>query len=58
MSASLLIEHASWEETEEHDIEAAKRWGKATLVFALSKIPVIAILCEYLSQIGVAVRVI
>ena len=34
----MLIEHASWEETKDHDIEAAKRYGKATIFFLPSQI--------------------
>ncbi|XP_078361847.1 acyl-CoA dehydrogenase family member 11-like isoform X2 [Oculina patagonica] len=34
--ASLLIEHASWEGTEEHDIEAAKRWCQQDLTPVLT----------------------
>ncbi|PFX21526.1 putative acyl-CoA dehydrogenase AidB [Stylophora pistillata] len=36
--ASLLIEHASWEEAEEQDIEAAKRWCQQDLTPVLTQL--------------------
>lgn len=36
--ASLLIEHASWEEAEEQDVEAAKRWCQQDLTPVLTQL--------------------